>query len=136
MTSKGLGPNHRNPDAVRHFPRPTNLRQLRQFFGLTSYYRKLIAGYTKIAHPLHSLTRKGALFNWSAECDTAFDCLRLKLMTTPLLTLKEILLWKQMLASVDWGLYCLCIKMITGCIQWLMQVDLCPLWKPTMPSVT
>ena len=78
MTSKGLRPNHRNLDAVRHFPRPTNLRQLKQFLGLTSYYRKLIAGYAKIAHPLQSLTRKGALFNWLEECDTAFDCLRLK----------------------------------------------------------
>ena len=52
---------------------------------MTSHYRKIIAGYAKIAHPLHLLTRKGAFFNWSAESDTAFDCLRAKLMTTPLL---------------------------------------------------
>jgi len=59
--------------------------QLREFLGLTSYYRRLIANYAKIAHLLHSLTRKGALFNWTAECEAAFGILRAKLMTTPLL---------------------------------------------------
>ena len=87
VTSKGLRPIDHNLDAVRHFPRPNNLKQLRQFLGLTS---KLIAGYAKIAHPLHLPTRKGALFNWSAECDTAFDCLRVKLMITPLPTLRRV----------------------------------------------
>jgi len=39
----------------------------------------------KIAHHLPSLTRKGALSSWTADCETAFDSLRVKLVTTPLL---------------------------------------------------
>ena len=38
-----------------------------------------------MAHPLHTLTRKGAVFSWTAECEIAFDTLRQKLSTTPVL---------------------------------------------------
>ena len=85
MTPHGLQPNNRNLEAVRSFPQPSNLRQLRQFLGLTSYYHRFIPGYAKLAHPLHALTRKGAVFNWSAECEITFDTLRDKLSTLPLL---------------------------------------------------
>jgi len=38
VTPQGLKPNSRNLDAVREFPVPTNVKQLRQFLGLTSHY--------------------------------------------------------------------------------------------------
>lgn len=85
MTPQGLKPNNRNLDAVKKFPPPTSLKQLQQFLGLTSYYRRFMPDYAKIAYPLHCLTRKGALFQWSAECETAFETLRAKLLTSPLL---------------------------------------------------
>ena len=68
-TPLGLKPNNRNLDAVRCFPPPTNLKQLQQFLGLTSYYRRFISNYARIAYPLHCLTRKRAPFEWSADCE-------------------------------------------------------------------
>ena len=85
MTPHGLKPNNRNLDAVKNFLPPTNLKQLQQFLGLTSYYRRFIPGYAEIAYPLHTLTRKGALFEWSADCEAAFETLRVKLLTSPVL---------------------------------------------------
>ena len=85
VTPSGLKPNNRNLDAVRHFPTPTNLRQLRQFFGLTSHYHRFVMGYAKIAHPLYLLTKKGAVFQWTADCEVAFESLRSRLLTTPVL---------------------------------------------------
>ena len=85
VTPLRLKPNNQNLDAVKCFPPSTNLKQLQQFLGLTPYYRRLIPGYAGIAYPLHSLTRKGALFEWSADCETAFDTLRTKLLTSPVL---------------------------------------------------
>ena len=85
VTPHGLQPNNHNLEAVRSFPQPSNLRQLHQFLGLTSYYCRCTPGYAKLAHRLHALTRKGAVFNWSAECEIAFDTLRDKLSTSPLL---------------------------------------------------
>ena len=74
-----------NLDAVRNFPLPTTLKQLQQFLGLTLYYHRFIPDYAQIAHPLHALTRKGALFRWTKECKTAFDTARAKLLTAPAL---------------------------------------------------
>ena len=55
---RGLQSNERNLEAVRNSPQPVNLKQFRQFLGLTSYYRRFIPGYARLAHPLHALTRK------------------------------------------------------------------------------
>ena len=85
MTPHGLKPNDRNLDAVKNFLPPTNLKQLQQFLGLTSYYCRFIPGYAEVAYPLHVLTRKGALFEWSVDCEAAFETLRTKLLTSPVL---------------------------------------------------
>ena len=66
-TLRGLQPDEHNLKAVRNFPQPVNLKKLRQFLGLTSYYHRFIPGYARLAHPLHALTRKGAVFSWTAE---------------------------------------------------------------------
>ena len=85
VTPCGLRPNKSNVDAVKHFPVPTNIKQLRQFLGLTSHYRRFVPGYARIAFPLHALTRKGALFQWTADCKIAYESLKTKLVTAPLL---------------------------------------------------
>ena len=85
VTSQGLKPNNRNWDAVKRFPLSTSLKQLQQFLGLTSYYHRFVSNYAKIAYSLHSLTRKGAMFQWLADCETTFETLRTKLLTSPLL---------------------------------------------------
>ena len=70
---------------MREFPAPTSLRELRQFLGLTSHYRRFIKGFAKIAQPLYNITKKGASFYWTAECETAFDYLKSCLITAPVL---------------------------------------------------
>ena len=79
VTPHGLKPNNQNLDAVKNFLNP---KQLQQFLGLTSYYRRFISAYAEIAYPLYALTRKGALFEWSADCEVAFESLRTKLLTS------------------------------------------------------
>ena len=85
VTPAGLKPNNRNLEAVQRFPVPTSLRQLRQFLGLTSHYRRFIMNYAKLAYPLYALTRKGARFNWTADCEVAFETLKSKLITAPVM---------------------------------------------------
>ena len=85
ITPVGLKPSERNLAAVREFPVPTKLKHLRQFLGLTSHYRRFIHNYAKLAHPLYALTRKGAQYLWTAECEVAFEALKSKLVTPPIL---------------------------------------------------
>src|SRR3954471_16219067 len=52
---EGIRPDPEKVKAVHEFPQPQNLRQLQSFLGLTSYYRKFMKDYAKIAHPLTAL---------------------------------------------------------------------------------
>ena len=53
--------------AVLDFPQPINVHEVRRFLGISSYYRRFICNFAKIAQPLHHLTCKGASFEWSTE---------------------------------------------------------------------
>ena len=85
ITPQGVKTNPAKTAAVAEFPTPKSLHQLRQFLGLVSYYRKFIAGFAAIAHPLHYLTRQGVEFTWSTECEEAFVKLKACLSTSPIL---------------------------------------------------
>lgn len=85
ITSQGLQPNPNLTKAVTEFPVPESVSQVRQFLGLTSYYRRFIGRFAAIASPLHALTRKDVEFSWSQECQEAFDGLKRALVTAPIL---------------------------------------------------
>eukprot|EP00731_Ephydatia_muelleri_P035936 Em0180g3a len=65
---------------------PSDIKELRQFLGLTNYYRRFIKGYSSIAEPLHKLTRKTeGGFKWNSECQNAFQHLKHLLVSPPIL---------------------------------------------------
>ena len=63
ITLQGLQPNPKQVAAVQDFPTPS---QVRQFIGLTSYYRRFINKFADTAAPLHGLTRKNAESQWTS----------------------------------------------------------------------
>ncbi len=85
ITPQGLKPNPKPVTAVQQFPTLKNVRKVRQFLGLSFYYRGFISHFAKIAQPLHMLTKKGAEFHWDLDCQTAFSLLKQKLTQAPVL---------------------------------------------------
>ena len=85
ITPDGIQPNPQCISAVKDFPTPKSVHEVRQFLGLTSYYRRFIKSFAKTAQPLHALTRKGAQFEWSDQCQAAFDTLKYLLISAPVL---------------------------------------------------
>ena len=85
ITPQGLKPNPKQAKAVVEFPVPESVTNVRQFLGLTSYYRRFIAQFAKVAAPLHALTRKDAVFRWTAECQEAFEALKAVITRSPVL---------------------------------------------------
>ncbi|CAI5671880.1 unnamed protein product [Oreochromis niloticus] len=70
---------------VQMWPAPTSIQEVRRFIGLASYYRRFIKDFASIAEPLHNLTKKNAHFHWHAEHQAAFDKLKCRLTSAPIL---------------------------------------------------
>lgn len=87
ITPQGLKTNPRLMSAVQEFPVPHNLHEVRQFLGLSSYYRRFIPLFSRVAQPLHALTRKDMAFYWDQACQTAFETLKKKLVQPPVLAI-------------------------------------------------
>ena len=120
ITPNGISPNPARIQVVQDFPVPTSVKEVRQFVGLASYYRRFIAEFTRIAEPLHSLTRKGAVFTWTDQCKEAFTVLKSKLISAPVLhypDLADLFVSRQMQASRDWVLFCHNITQTASFIQ-------------------
>ncbi|GFS72709.1 retrovirus-related Pol polyprotein from transposon 412 [Trichonephila clavipes] len=71
--------------AVKNWKRPENLRELRSFLGLCTYYRKFVKGFSNIARPLHKLTESKQKFQWTKECEDSFLQLKEALTSSPIL---------------------------------------------------
>jgi len=76
-------------DAIRNWPVPHCIRDVRAFYGLASYYRKFVRGFASIAEPLTRLTKKGTKFCCTADAQLAFEALKKALLEAPILAFPQ-----------------------------------------------
>ena len=86
VSSKGIECDPEKIATIKDWPTLRTVTQVRSFLGLASYYRKFIENFSETAHPLINLTRKGAKFHWTDQCQQAFEALKECLVTAPVLT--------------------------------------------------
>jgi hypothetical protein len=89
VSSEGLKVDPRKVASVEEWPRPETVTAARSFLDMTSYYRLCIQDYAKIALSLHELTQgnkpRNEKINWNPKCEVAFQLLKEKLTTAPVL---------------------------------------------------
>jgi hypothetical protein len=85
VSEKGVRTDPDKVSAVKQWPEPTCVNELRSFLGLCSYYRKFVKNFATIAAPLHNLMKKEQTFTWSTGCQQAFNELKRSLCTAPVL---------------------------------------------------
>uniref|UniRef100_A0A251V6N1 Putative reverse transcriptase domain, Ribonuclease H-like domain protein n=1 Tax=Helianthus annuus TaxID=4232 RepID=A0A251V6N1_HELAN len=100
-------------DSIRNWPAPRTPTEIRQFLGLAGYYRRFIKDFSKIAQPLTMLTQKGVTYRWGDSQETAFQYLKDRLCSAPILSLPE--------GTDDFVVYCDASIQGLGCV--LMQRD-------------
>ena len=71
-------------EATNKITTPMSIKEVRHFNGMCSYYRKFIPHFSDITK-CFNMTKKGAVFKWTNECDNAFKLLKEKLMEEPVL---------------------------------------------------
>ena len=70
-------------EAIMNWPTPRNVTYIRYFMGLARYYRRFIEGFSKVAHAITSLQKKGTKFKWTSNCEESFQWLK-NLLTSAL----------------------------------------------------
>ncbi|CAM1296766.1 Uncharacterised protein r2_g608 [Pycnogonum litorale] len=87
LVGKGMiKPSPSNIEVILNYPVPTSVKELHRFIGMASYYRRFIQGFSQLTDPLRKLLRNKVEWNWKEEQVQAFDILKQKLSSSPVLT--------------------------------------------------
>ncbi|GJU19602.1 reverse transcriptase domain-containing protein [Tanacetum coccineum] len=98
IDNKGIHVDPAKIESVKDWASPKTPTEIRQFLGLAGYYRRFIEGFSKIAKPMTKLTQKKVKFEWGDKQEAAFQLLKQKLCSAPILALPE--------GSEDFIVYC------------------------------
>lgn len=85
ISAEGIRPDPEKTAALENFPKPTDKKAVRRFLGLCAYYRRFVKNFSKIAEPLTRLTKEDTSFIWQHEQENAFNELRRRLQSHPVL---------------------------------------------------
>ena len=76
-------------DTVMSWDRPKSIFEICSFFGLVGYYRRFIKDFSRLAAPMTRLTRKEVKFDWDDRCKEAFQELKRRLTSAPILIVPD-----------------------------------------------
>ena len=92
---------------------PKSVFEIHSFLGLAEYYRRFIEDFTRLAAPMTRLTQKEVKFDWDDRCEEAFQELKRRLTTTPILIVSD--------RGQGYTVYCEASRAGLGCV--LMQSE-------------
>jgi hypothetical protein len=96
---------------VLEWKQPRSITDIRSFLGLAGYYRRFIENFSRIAKPMTELLKNRVKFEWSQACEEAFQTLKDRLTTAPILAQPNI--------HKSFDVYCDASRIGLGCV--LMQ---------------
>nr|GEW61277.1 putative reverse transcriptase domain-containing protein [Tanacetum cinerariifolium] len=98
IDSQGIHMDLATIKSIKEWAPPKTPMEVHQFLGLVGYYLRFIEGFLKIDKSMTKLTQKGVKFNWSEKAKAAFQLIKQKLCSAPILDLLE--------GSEDFVVYC------------------------------
>jgi hypothetical protein len=91
ISAQGVQVHQEKIRAILDWLTPKNVTELRSFFGLCSYYRQFVRGFSQLGAPLTGLTKHGA-FIWTEKSQEAFDHMKEVMGTCSVLALQDFTL--------------------------------------------
>ena len=105
--------------AILDCPAPLNVKGVRSFLGLANFYQRFIQDYTQVARPLNNLLKKDVVFEWKEAQQHAFDMLKKKFTTAPVLAYPD--------NNCQFHLECDTSNYTTGAVLFILKEDK---WHP------
>src|SRR3954469_20000259 len=111
ISKDGIAVNPEHIQSILEWTPPNTIKQVRIFLGLTSYCRRFVENFSKVAKPLTELLKKDKKFEWTPQCEYSFQELKRRLTSAPILVPSDF--------TKDFVIYCDASRQGLGCI--LMQ---------------
>ena len=111
MSALGVSIDQDKVEAVMSWERPKLVFEIRSFLGLAGYYRRFIEDFSRLAAPMTRFTRKEVKFYWDDRCKEAFQELKRRLTSAPILIIPD--------GGQEYTVYCDASRPGLGCV--LMQ---------------
>jgi hypothetical protein len=89
ISTDGIAIDHVKIEAIKGWPTPRYVTEVKSFMGLVGYYRRFIKCFSKIASFINSLQKKGMKFEWTSECKEIFQRLKDILISVPILKIEN-----------------------------------------------
>ena len=107
----GVSVDPKKVEVVMSWERPKSVFELRSFLGLAGYYRRFIKDFSQLVAPMTRLTRKEVKYEWNDPCERAFQELKRRLTSAPIMIVPK--------RGQGYTVYCDASKDGLGCV--LMQ---------------
>ncbi len=85
VSRQGVGVDPAKTEAMEKWPTLVDVKDVRAFLGLASYYRRYIPGFSTVTAPMTTLTRQGVDLVWDNACEGTFRTLKAALLSAPVL---------------------------------------------------
>ena len=108
VSASGVSMDPEKVEAVMSWERPKSVFEIRSFLGLAGYYRRFIEDFSRLATPMTGLTWKEIKFEWNDSCEKAFQELKRRLTSAPILIVPE--------RGQRYTVYCDASKDELGCV--------------------
>ena len=108
VSALGVSADPEKVEVVMSWERPKSVFEIRSFLGLAGYYRRFIEDFSRLAAPMMRLTRKEVKFDWDDRCEEAFQELRRRLTTAPILIVPDM--------GQGYTVYCDASRAGLGCV--------------------
>ena len=89
ISAAGLEVDQAKVSIIKTLLPPTTVKGIRSFLGYAGFYRRFIKDFSKISRPLCRLLEKDAKFDFDESCRSAFDKIKSRLVTTPIMVILD-----------------------------------------------
>ena len=104
ISRRGIEVDRAKIEIIEKLPPPTSVKGVRSFLGHTSFYRRFIQDFSKVSKPLSNLLMQGVPFEFNEPCMDAFELLKKKLTSAPIVVAPDWnLQFEHMSDASDFG---------------------------------